>query len=164
MKSNITCPACNEKTLIAKERDIITYWGNFQVELKGVPTLTCSKDNEYIFDMNVARFTQLLTRFLSEKAPYIKIFSVKNLNRFFTNRKIQNDFFSALDSTILKENQGVYYLTDLDLILLNEKMTMNTSLEKETLEEFQLAARDAKIENEDILKMMKHLKNEGNDE
>lgn len=164
MNNKPNCPTCIDNNMIFSQYTITTNWGNFSLDIVGIPGYKCSECNEVFIDSFTARFTQKLTKFISTSLLYKNIDTI-NVSELFS----QNTFNSTNDQdeiiNLLSENRlqikrigNTFRLTRTDVI----SALQNKAIDISSFEA--IAARDGKKSESDIEKILHHLENGDNND
>lgn len=155
-----SCTICGE-TMENNIVEFLSSWGAYEVKLTSVPAMHCSNDDEIIFEFDIAEFIQELTILLKEMDGDISSLDMKNIfEELDVNEKryIFLECYSKNKIQPLKSDEGAYYFNKIDLKALNR-----FTQKKSTFEEIKLAARDAKVSENDQKIIIDRLKDDSND-
>lgn len=151
----VFCDNAKCKNVIQEEFEM--FWKDSVYIFKRVPVKKCEECNEVFLTSTVLRLSQKIMKFLYETPENIKVLNLSEVFDNVNNFKDQDTLIEGLyKGTIqIKKISNEYRITRTD-ILNNMKNAVNN----ETLA---AAARDGKINLDDLRAIENHLKSEEND-
>lgn len=154
MSNTFYCPNCNCDKKRNEIVDFPTNWGGFLIVLKGVPIIKCDNCSEIFLKSGITRLSQKIAKVFSENLR-LTVINELNISEIVTVVKTsdQQDYFiDALSKNIIKPKKigEGYRITKADaLCAINFDQA-----------DFDLAARDGKIDSADLKKIEEDIERE----